>query len=67
MMSCGRIMSNSIGWYPNVVHTRGMATKKAVGSTKNGRDSAPKYLGGNEGEGNSKSFMLSFTLCVCVQ
>lgn len=25
---------------------RGMATKKAVGSTKNGRDSNPQYLGG---------------------
>ncbi|AFO51646.1 50S ribosomal protein L27 [Candidatus Mycoplasma haematolamae str. Purdue] len=28
-----------------------MASKKGVGSTKNGRDSAPKYLGAKIGDG----------------
>jgi large subunit ribosomal protein L27 len=38
-----------------------MASKKGVGSTKNGRDSQPKYLGAKIGDGQyAKSGMIIY-------
>ena len=38
-------------YLPNKINLQFFASKKGVGSTKNGRDSNPKYLGAKIGDG----------------